>query len=171
MKSQKVKLMKKEIIILPAFYIVGLGTRTNNHNEITGENAKIGHLLSRYHGDNISAKIVNKLNSGTILHVYTEYEDKHFKDYTFIIGQQVSSDVISESDLRLKKIPEQTYAKFTTEAGSMPMVCINAWQQIWEMTDEELGGTRSYTADFELYDERAINPESSVLDIYIAIDR
>jgi predicted transcriptional regulator YdeE len=47
----------------------------------------------------------------------------------------------------------------------------NAWQKIWQQKDTELGGKRSYHADFEIYDERASDPthQNIVLDLYIGI--
>ena len=51
----------------------------------------------------------------------------------------------------------------------MPDVCIQEWIHIWNLKDEDFGGKRTYIADFELYDHRAIDPEKTVLDIYIGI--
>lgn len=45
----------------------------------------------------------------------------------------------------------------------------NKWQQIWKMTSDEFEGERAYIADFEVYDERAIDPTNTSLDIYIGI--
>jgi predicted transcriptional regulator YdeE len=45
------------------------------------------------------------------------------------------------------------------------------WQKIWQMTAEEFGGNRSYKADFELYDQRAKDPQNVVLDIFIGVDK
>ena len=43
------------------------------------------------------------------------------------------------------------------------------WQNILSMQSEELAGKRSYIVDFEIYDERAIDPENTVLDILIGV--
>ena len=51
----------------------------------------------------------------------------------------------------------------------MPGIVVEAWQKIWQMSDSELGGVRSYIADFEIYDERAFDPQNAVVDIYIGI--
>ncbi len=32
-----------------------------------------------------------------------------------------------------------------------------------------LGGVRAYIADFEVYDHRSIDPQNTVLDIYIGV--
>jgi predicted transcriptional regulator YdeE len=68
-------------------------------------------------------------------------------------------------------IKPQIYSKFTTAPNSMPDVVRNAWQQIWNLSEKELGGKRSYYADFEIYDERASDPthQKVILDIYIGI--
>ena len=91
--------------------------------------------------------------------------------YTYFVGEQVSS--ISDTDLpdnlTTLTIPAQTYVKFTTEPGAMPFVVIQAWQKIWGMKQTDLGGVRRFHADFEVYDERAMNPKAAALDIYIGI--
>lgn len=51
----------------------------------------------------------------------------------------------------------------------MPEVVINAWQQIWKMSSDDFGGDRAYKADFEVYDQRAIDSTNTSLDIYIGI--
>jgi predicted transcriptional regulator YdeE len=66
-------------------------------------------------------------------------------------------------------IPNSRYQKFTTAPGKMPEVVVNAWQKIWEMTSEVLGGNRKYQADFEVYDQRATDPNHTILDLYIGI--
>ena len=51
----------------------------------------------------------------------------------------------------------------------MPLVCIDMWQKIWKMGNNELGGIRGYRADFELYDERARDHNNVTLDIFIGV--
>ena len=80
----------------------------------------------------------------------------------------LSFDALSEG-FSVLTIPEQKYAKFTNGPGAMPDICINAWQDIWQMKVEELGGERRYLADFEIYDERASDQQNVVFDIYIGI--
>ncbi len=38
------------------------------------------------------------------------------------------------------------------------------------MRTDNLGGKRKYIADFEVYDQRAANPNQAVIDIYIGIE-
>ncbi|MBL3200069.1 AraC family transcriptional regulator, partial [Klebsiella pneumoniae] len=44
-------------------------------------------------------------------------------------------------------------------------VC-EAWEYIWQWSKEN---KRAFTTDFELYDERALDPNHAQLDIYIAL--
>ena len=52
----------------------------------------------------------------------------------------------------------------------MPAVLIQAWQSIWNMSERDMGGKRTYRVDFEMYDERAQDPQNTVLDIFIGIE-
>jgi predicted transcriptional regulator YdeE len=45
----------------------------------------------------------------------------------------------------------------------------NAWKEIWRMQEADLGGKRTYVADFEIYDERAKDYSNITLDIYIGV--
>jgi predicted transcriptional regulator YdeE len=38
------------------------------------------------------------------------------------------------------------------------------------MDSVDFGGRRKYIADFEVYDDRAVDPENAAVDIYIGID-
>lgn len=72
-------------------------------------------------------------------------------------------------NLCLLPIPSQKYVKFTNEPGPMPKVCIDMWQKIWAMDENQLGGIRAYQADFEVYDARCSDSNNAILDIYIGI--
>jgi predicted transcriptional regulator YdeE len=37
------------------------------------------------------------------------------------------------------------------------------------MSPEELGGTRSFHTDFEIYDQRAADPENAQIDVYVGL--
>jgi predicted transcriptional regulator YdeE len=37
------------------------------------------------------------------------------------------------------------------------------------MNDQDFGSKRAYLADYEVYDQRAIDPNNAVVDIYIGI--
>lgn len=131
--------------------------------------AKIGATLQHYFLNNLAAKIKDRKNPGTTYCVYTDYESDFNGDYTYFVGEAVSSLDEVDPKLETKLIPTQQYIKFTLGPGPMPAVCIDLWQKIWTMTDADLGGTRAYSADFEVYDERSQDPHNAVLDIYIGV--
>jgi predicted transcriptional regulator YdeE len=163
--------MKQTKIELPEIKLVGLKVRTNNKNEIEPLEGKIFPYVHKYFNQNIAAKIPNRKKPGTTFCAYTEYESDHTGDYTYFIGEEVTSFDEIPAGLEKFTIQPQHYSKFTTESGAMPDVVRNAWKKIWQLTDKELGGQRRYHADFEIYDERAADPthQHVVLDIYIGI--
>ncbi len=161
--------MKKELVNKPEIKLVGLTARTNNKNEMNPQTSKIGELMGRYWNQDIAAQISHRKNPGVTLSVYTEYDSNEHGDYTYFIGEEVSSFENLPSGLQKLMIPAAKYQKFTTPSGKMPEVVINAWQQIWKMTSPDFGGNRAYIADFEVYDQRASDPTNANLDIYIGI--
>jgi predicted transcriptional regulator YdeE len=115
-------------------------------------------------------KIPQRKNPGTTYCVYTDYDSNYTGAYTYFIGEEVLSlDDIPER-LETLTIPSQNYIKFTTNPGPMPDVVKGTWQKIWEMSSKDLGGTRRYRADFEVYDKRASDHSKVVFDLFIGIE-
>lgn len=163
--------MKKELIDQPEIKLIGLTARTNNKNEMNPLTSKIGKLASHFWSQNIANQIPNRKNPGVTLSVYTEYDSNEHGDYTYFVGEEVSSFENIPSELQQLTIPAAKYQKFTTPQGKIPEIVINAWQQIWEMSANDFGGERAYVADFEIYDQRANDPTNASLDIYIGLNR
>ncbi len=161
--------MKNEIVSKPEIKLVGITIKTNNNDEMDPERAKIGPLVARYESENIAKSIPHRLHSGVTYSVYTNYDSNELGDYTYFIGEEVSMTYDIPKSLTLLTIPASEYQKFTTEPGKMPEVVIEAWQEIWAMTREELGGVRKFVADFEIYDQKACDPSNAIVDIYIGI--
>lgn len=161
--------MQKTLIELPEIKLVGIKMRTNNKIEMNPETNKIGKIIQKYHSNNFSSKIKNRTKPGTTYCIYTEYESDYNSDYTYFVGEEVSSFEEVDSEFSTLVIPAQKYAKFANGPGKMPEICIDCWKKIWSMTEEKLGGTRTYRTDFEIYDERLNNPEGAVMDICISI--
>lgn len=67
----------------------------------------------------------------------------------------------------MQKRLSSTYARFQTRKGPIEEVVFETWQQIWSWDQRYL---RTYTGDFEWYDERSIDPKEAQIDIYIAVD-
>lgn len=161
--------MQKKIIQLSEIKLVGITARTNLTNEMNPLTAKIGTTVQQYFREAFPEKISHRKKPGITLCVYTEYESDYTGDYTFFIGEEVTSFEDLPQGSRSLTIQPQTYTLFTTEPGVMPQVVIEAWQKIWQMTPMELEGKRAYRADFELYDHRASDPHNTILDICIGI--
>ncbi|MDG1436364.1 MAG: effector binding domain-containing protein [Rickettsiaceae bacterium] len=162
--------MKKTNIELPEIKLVGITARTSNANEMNPDMALIGPTINRYFSNNLGEKILDRVKPYMTYCVYTNYASDESGDYTYFVGEEVSSFENVDSIFEKHIIPAQTYIKFECGPGNMPDLCISAWQDIWQMTPDDLGGARSYISDFEIYDQRAIDPENTVLDIYLGVD-
>ncbi len=162
--------MQKHSTTLPEMTLVGISVRTSNQQEFDKMKGKIFPCVQRYFHGALFNKIPHRKRPGTTICAYTDYESDYTGDYTYFIGEEVSSlDHPLPEGFQTLVIPRQQYAKFTTNSGPMPDVCVNAWQGIWKMSPKELGGKRRYATDFEVYDERASDHHNIVLDIYIGI--
>lgn len=163
--------MQKTTTTLPEMKLVGISARTNNDNmfEMNPVNNIIAATVQKYFHGSLPEKIHNRKKPGVTYCVYTNYESDFTGDYTYFIGEEVDSFDNLPEGFETLIIPVQHYAKFTTDSGPMPAVCISAWQKIWTMTPAEFGNERGYIADFEVYDERALDHQNVVLDIYIGL--
>ncbi len=162
--------MQKKLIQRDEIKLVGLTTRTNNHNEMNPETGKIGGMIGEFFGNQWPTKIAHRKNPEVTLCVYTKYASDEHGDYTYFIGEEVSDFDHIPDGMKMLVIPASHYQKFTTPSGKIPSVVIQAWQAIWKMTPEELGGKRAYQADFEVYDQRAQDPQNCIVDIYVGIE-
>ena len=161
--------MQKVILQLREIKLAGIKIRTNNKAEFEPSTAKIPACIQQYFHKNLASKVPNRCKPGVTLCAYTEYESDWTSDYTYFIGEEVSTFEDLPEALERHIIPVQTYVKYTTNAGPMPQVVIEAWQEIWQTPPKILGGPRNYHTDFEVYDERALNQQNAVLDIYIGL--
>ncbi|AIF81011.1 transcription activator [endosymbiont of Acanthamoeba sp. UWC8] len=161
--------MKRINVTHDEIKLIGIKVRTSNKAEFNPSTAKIGATIERYFINQIAGKVADRKNPGTTICLYMEYESDMDGEYSYFIGEEVTSYDNLPEGLNTHTIPSQTYVKFTTQSGVMPNVVINAWQQIWQMSASDLGGIRSYRADFEIYDTRSKDPNNTIVDIYIGI--
>lgn len=162
--------MKGELVNKPEMKLVGLSARTNNRIESDPLTAKVPALIERYQAGNLSSKISNQTNPDIAYSLYTEFESDEFGNYTYFIGQEVSSFNGVLPEFQALTLPANKYLKFTSSAGKLPNVAIELWQKIIQITPEELGGTRAYVADYELYDsKKTADREKATVDIYISV--
>lgn len=161
--------MQKEQVKGDKRFLVGLQTRTKNQDEMNPLTAKIWPLVQSYHGQQTAKKIKGRIALGTTICAYTAYESDCHGEYTYFIGEEVTEGALAPEGLSIITVPAQTYTKFTTDPAPIQMVELKAWQDIWMMSDADMGGKRAYKTDFVIYDQRAQNFEAAVLDLYIGI--
>jgi predicted transcriptional regulator YdeE len=149
------------------FYVVGIAARTNNAAEMNG-NGKIAGIWHTLLRDNLAVKIPNKLGVDLVA-VYTDYENNHNGDYTYLLGLPVSSIENVPAKFIVKHIPAGRYAVLSSNRGPIAEIVPEAWRRIWSMSSEELGGTRSFRADYEIYDQRVADPERAQIEIYVGL--
>jgi predicted transcriptional regulator YdeE len=143
------------------FSIIGIAVRTTNENNQSGKD--IPALWDKFMAESAIEKIPNKLDN-TLYCIYTDYESDYTKPYTTILGCKVANaDNIPEGMVG-KNFDGGNYTKYTVKGNLMQGVVFNEWVKIW---DRDIA--RAYTADFEVYGEKAQNPADAEVDIFIAI--
>jgi predicted transcriptional regulator YdeE len=147
---------------MPARTVVGVTRRTSNADGRSVED--IPACWTDFLKQNAAAKIRNRAVPPVMYAVYSDYESDWRGEYAFMIGCGVTrADPVPEG-MAVRKIPEQTYAVFNAK-GQMPDELLAVWMMVWGSRLP-----RTYTYDFELYDERFTRPKNKEIDVYIAID-
>ena len=143
------------------FNIIGISVRTTNEG---GQAATdIPALWNRFMSEEIADRIQNKIDQ-SIYCIYTDYEKDHTKPYTTLIGCSVDQLDNTPAGMVGKNFAGGKYVQFTAKGNLAQGAVYNEWTKIWN-TDL----ARTYTADFEVYGEKAQNPEDAAVDIFIAI--
>ncbi len=152
-------LQKKE-----AFKVMGISVETSNENEMTDQ-AKIPSLWDRFYQEEIY-KQIPALNH-TVYGVYSDYTTDVNDAYQMTIGLEVDKDIQANKWVT-KTIPASQYLVFTSKKGPIAQIVVELWQEIWNYCKEN-NIKRSYTGDFEVYDERCADPGNAQVEVYIAI--
>ncbi len=146
-------------IQLGEILLVGIEIRTQNTSAI-----EIGELWQKFFANQVQDRIPNCIDS-RLFGLYSSYENKHLADYNFMIGCPVSDlDQIPQGMVG-RTVPAQSY-QVARAQGALPDALLETWQDIWQSDIP-----RSYTYDFEIYDDRATDPENAEIDIFVAINR
>ncbi|MCH9812042.1 GyrI-like domain-containing protein [bacterium] len=140
--------------------IVGIKVKTTNQNG-QSYTKDIPSLWGEFYKNQISDKIANK-KSSSVYCVYTEYESDYMAPYSVVIGHRVEDFSNVPEGLSAITIPAGNYQKFTSK-GNIKECIYQTWQKIWNSDIQ-----RAYTADYELYGEKAQNPEDAEVDIFVA---
>lgn len=143
------------------FSVIGISVRTSNEN---GEAVKdIPKLWNKFMTENIAAKIPNKVDLD-IYCIYTDYEKDHTRPYTTILGCKVENLETIPDGMVGKVINEATYKKYVATGNVLQGSVFNEWTKIW---NSDL--PRTFTADFEVYGDKAKDFENAEVELFIAV--
>jgi predicted transcriptional regulator YdeE len=148
-------------LTISKFYVIGLSIRTTNENQQSAKD--IPALWSRFMSEGIASRIPNKLDN-TIYSVYLDYEKDHTKPYTTLLGCKVKSlDDIPEG-FTGKEIGGGNYMKRAVKGNILKGVVFEEWLKIWKSNIP-----RVFASDYEVYGEKAKDPENAEIDIYLSV--
>lgn len=151
-----------QYVEIEPFYLVGISVQTTNENNQAATD--IAELWQRFLNEQIAESIPDKI-SQEILSLYTDYEGDYMKPYLAIIGCKVSSLDNVPKGLVGRQFEGGTYVNMSARGDLMKGLIVNQWTEIWKMDLK-----RSYTADFELFGEKAQNPSDAEVDFFVAVN-
>jgi predicted transcriptional regulator YdeE len=159
--------MNSKPVSKSAFTLIGIAARTSNALEMSGKGI-ITKQWQRVMSEKLIEKIPNRADPD-ILAMYTDYESDATGQYTFLIGAKVTSADSVPIGMVAKHVPAGKYSVFTSEKGPVWEVVPKIWQKVWSTSASEMDGERAFVADFEVYDERATDPQNAVVDVWVGM--
>ncbi len=148
---------------IESFHIIGITVKTSNENGQSGTD--IPKLWEKFMGQQTMTQIPNKISSD-IYCIYTNYEGDHTKPYTTLLGCKVNSLEEIPSGMEGMTFPAANYQKFQTKGDLTTGIVYQEWMNIWNNIDQK---SRTFSADFEIYGERAQNPMDAEVDIFVGV--
>ncbi len=143
------------------FKLIGISVRTTNEN---GQAAKeIADLWQKFLSEDILNQIPDKIDN-TIYSLYTNYEGDHTKPYTAILGCKVNQLNAIPEGMTGMSFDGGNYVKTTAKGDLTKGLIVNEWSKIWN-----LDLNRRFTADFEVFGEKAQNPMDAEVDFLVAV--
>jgi len=142
--------------------LIGIAVRTANANGKAAHD--IGQLWNRFRSEAIIEKIPNKAD-GDVLSVYTNFKGDHTEPYDTILGCRVTSLHLIPTGMVGQSFDGGLYGKYLSQGDLTKGAVINTWSEIWQ-TDLD----RAFSADFEVYGEKATNPIDAKVDVYVALN-
>jgi predicted transcriptional regulator YdeE len=146
---------------IKSFSVIGISIRTTNENGQAEQD--IPALWNKFMTERTIEKIPNKIDN-TVYCIYTDYEKDHTKPYTTILGCKVENLNNIPNEMVYKTFEESEYEKFVAKGNILKGMVFGEWTKIWNSDLD-----RAFTADFEVYGEKAQNPEKAEVDIFVAV--
>ena len=144
------------------FQVIGLAIKTTNENGQAAQ--EIADLWGKFLSENILEKIPNKVDN-TVYSMYTDYEGDHTAPYTAVLGCKVSDSSQVPEGMVSKSFEGGEYVQMSAKGDLMQGLVVNQWSKIWAMDLD-----RKYTVDFEVFGEKAQNPNDAEVDFYVAVN-
>lgn len=148
-------------ITVNQFHLIGIAIRTTNEQNQAANDIPM--LWDRFFKEDVLNQIPNKICTA-VYSLYTNYEGDHTMPYTTIIGCEVADLSVIPKGMVGQTFEADKYQKITVKGDLTQGLIINEWEKIWSENWD-----RKYTADFEVYDEKASNPHDAEVSIYVAI--
>jgi predicted transcriptional regulator YdeE len=146
---------------IKTFNVIGISVRTTNENMQAGND--IPALWNKFMNEGIANQIPNKTDH-SIYCIYTDYEKDHTKPYTTLIGCKVENLDLIPDGMVGKVFEQATYQRRIAKGNLSQGLVYNEWTKIW---NDDID--RAFTADFEVYGEKAQNPEDAEVEIFVAL--
>jgi predicted transcriptional regulator YdeE len=143
------------------FSVIGISVRTTNENGQARQD--IPALWNKFMEEGIADQIPDKIEN-SIYCIYTEYETDHTKPYNTILGCKVKNIDTIPAGMVGNTFEEANYSKHIAKGNILQGIVFDEWTKIWNSDLD-----RAFTADFEVYGEKAQNPENAEVDIFVAV--
>ena len=143
------------------FKVIGIAVRTTNENNQAAKD--IAGLWSKFFQDKVLDEIPNKIDN-TVYSIYTDYESDHTKPYTTLLCCKVENLNTIPDGMVGKSFEGGNYIKLSAKGDLMKGLIVNKWSEIWSMELDRL-----FTADFEIFGEKAQDPTNAEIDFLIAV--
>lgn len=150
-----------EKINMEPFQVIGISVRTTNENNQAV--TEIADLWGKFMNENVLEAIPNKIDN-TVYSIYTDYESDHTKPYSVVLGCKVENLDEIPDGMTGKIIEGGNYVKLSAKGNLTEGLIVNKWIEIWGM-----GLKRVFTADYEVFGEKAQNPADAEIDFLIAV--
>ena len=151
---------------ISTFSVVGIEARTNNRREARGDGV-IPAQWQKFFREDIPQKIPHKTGPDFYA-IYAHYSSGPNGEYNYVVGAPVKDETIPPEGMVKIHVAAGNYAVFTTDKGPLAQIMPAAWQKIAKL-EREGKLRRKYQTDFEIYDERARDPQNAQVDIYVGV--
>ncbi len=150
------------------FFIVGIEARTTTEKEMSADGI-IPQQWQKFMMEGVLQKIPNKADRN-IYAVYTDFTNKRYGEYSIVIGARVTDKSQVPAGLVLKTIPAGEYVIFQSDRGPALKVIPAMWKRIRDSEDKgQLGYTRTYKADYEVYESEVMDPQSWQAELHVGV--